>query len=134
MFTTAADVDSGSAHVQDVHPPAVTLVQLIWMWHLSQWWHMHAVTPYALQVGASHFLDIPRIVVVGDQSAGKSSIIQRICGVDLPRSEGTCTRCPMEVSAELHATCRMLWRFELSGTSLPYGGQWPPDAVDAPCR
>jgi GTPase SAR1 family protein len=59
-----------------------------------------------MQVGASHFLDVPRIVVVGDQSAGKSSIIQRICGVDLPRSEGTCTRCPMEVRPRLlQAAC-----------------------------
>lgn len=42
-------------------------------------------------------MQVPTIVVIGDQSSGKSSIIQRICGVDLPRSNGTCTRCPTEV-------------------------------------
>ena len=42
--------------------------------------------------GAHLHLDIPAIVVCGDQSAGKSSLIQRICGVNMPRSDGTCTR------------------------------------------
>ncbi|KAL6751621.1 hypothetical protein V8C86DRAFT_2439838 [Haematococcus lacustris] len=46
--------------------------------------------------GAAHEISYPTIVVCGDQSAGKSSIIQRISGIDLPRSSGTCTRCPME--------------------------------------
>ncbi|GFH15055.1 uncharacterized protein HaLaN_11215, partial [Haematococcus lacustris] len=48
-------------------------------------------------LGAAHEISYPTIVVCGDQSAGKSSIIQRISGIDLPRSSGTCTRCPMEV-------------------------------------
>ncbi|KAL6748882.1 hypothetical protein V8C86DRAFT_2442649 [Haematococcus lacustris] len=43
-------------------------------------------------LGAAHEISYPTIVVCGDQSAGKSSIIQRISGIDLPRSSGTCTR------------------------------------------
>lgn len=42
-------------------------------------------------------LEIPCIVVCGNQSAGKSSLIERITGIPLPRAKGTCTKCPMEV-------------------------------------
>ncbi|KAK3707741.1 hypothetical protein LTR37_011918 [Vermiconidia calcicola] len=41
---------------------------------------------------------LPKIVVVGDQSHGKSSIIEAVCDIALPRSEGTCTRCPFEIT------------------------------------
>lgn len=37
-------------------------------------------------------LDIPVIVVLGSQSAGKSSLIEAISGITLPRASGTCTR------------------------------------------
>ena len=43
-------------------------------------------------------LDLPRICVVGDQSAGKSSLIQALSGIKVPRADGCCTRCPMEVN------------------------------------
>jgi len=41
-------------------------------------------------------LDIPVIAVIGAQSAGKSSLIEAISGITLPRASGTCTRCPTE--------------------------------------
>lgn len=41
---------------------------------------------------------LPKFVVVGDQSHGKSSIIEAICGISLPRSAGTCTRCPFRIT------------------------------------
>src|SRR5258707_429117 len=37
-------------------------------------------------------LDIPVIIVLGSQSAGKSSLIEAISGITLPRASGTCTR------------------------------------------
>ncbi|KAG2432195.1 hypothetical protein HXX76_009115 [Chlamydomonas incerta] len=38
------------------------------------------------------------LVIAGDQSSGKSSVVEAIAGVPLPRSDGTaCTRCPTEV-------------------------------------
>ncbi|KAG9693142.1 P-loop containing nucleoside triphosphate hydrolase protein, partial [Aureobasidium melanogenum] len=43
-------------------------------------------------------LPLPKIVVVGDQSAGKSSLIEGISGIKVPRSDGTCTRCPLEIT------------------------------------
>ena len=36
--------------------------------------------------------------MVGDQSHGKSSVVEAICGISLPRSAGTCTRCPFRIT------------------------------------
>ncbi|KAL0571649.1 hypothetical protein V5O48_010307 [Marasmius crinis-equi] len=47
-------------------------------------------------VGAQTELDLPRIAVIGNQSAGKSSVVEAISGINVPRDAGTCTRCPME--------------------------------------
>ena len=37
-------------------------------------------------------IDLPQIAVIGSQSAGKSSLIESISGITLPRAAGTCTR------------------------------------------
>jgi hypothetical protein len=43
--------------------------------------------------------DTPEIVVVGDDKAGKSSLLERICGMSyFPRAGGTCTRMPIELT------------------------------------
>ena len=44
---------------------------------------------------------LPKIVVVGDQSSGKSSLIEALSEIKVPRSTGTCTR----VGAILPAMC-----------------------------
>ncbi|KAF8199727.1 P-loop containing nucleoside triphosphate hydrolase protein [Pholiota molesta] len=41
-------------------------------------------------------IDLPQIAVIGSQSSGKSSLIESISGIKLPRASGTCTRCPLE--------------------------------------
>jgi len=43
-----------------------------------------------------HGVDIalPSIVVVGEQSAGKSSLLESISGIQFPRAQNTCTRMP----------------------------------------
>ena len=42
---------------------------------------------------------MPQIVVVGSQSAGKSSVLESIVGRDfLPRGNGIVTRCPLVLS------------------------------------
>ncbi|KAG9296191.1 hypothetical protein G9A89_014783 [Geosiphon pyriformis] len=48
-------------------------------------------------LGAQHEVDLPTVVFCGNQSAGKSSLLEAISGVQLPRSDGTCTRCVMEI-------------------------------------
>ncbi len=52
-------------------------------------------------------------VVCGDQSAGKSSVLQRITGIELPRAAGTCTRAPMEVNLR-RAPPDQPWRCQVS--------------------
>ena len=40
-------------------------------------------------------IQLPKCVVLGEQSSGKSSVIEAISGVRTPRAGGTCTRCPL---------------------------------------
>ncbi|KAI0002252.1 P-loop containing nucleoside triphosphate hydrolase protein [Russula compacta] len=48
-------------------------------------------------IGLDSDLDLPEIGVIGSQSSGKSSALQAISGVSLPRAPGdACTRCPIE--------------------------------------
>ena len=43
-------------------------------------------------------LSVPCITVVGEQSAGKSSVMEYIADIKFPRAENTCTRCPTVAS------------------------------------
>src|SRR5436190_15467047 len=47
--------------------------------------------------GTEGIIKLPKIAVIGNQSAGKSSLIEAISQIKVPRASGTCTRCPMEV-------------------------------------
>ena len=41
---------------------------------------------------------VPRIVVIGEKSSGKSSVLERIIGFNmLPKGSGSCTRRPLEL-------------------------------------
>lgn len=42
--------------------------------------------------GVGDFVNLPQIVVVGDQSSGKSSILEGLIRMALPRDSGLCTR------------------------------------------
>lgn len=49
-------------------------------------------------VGLQEHISLPRIAVLGQQSAGKSSVLENIVGIDmLPRGAGLCTRRPLEM-------------------------------------
>ncbi|ODA80896.1 hypothetical protein RJ55_03856 [Drechmeria coniospora] len=75
------------------------------------------------QLGVSHDVQLlPELVLVGDQSAGKSSLMSGLANLDLPRSEGTCTRCPLHIRVSRNNTwsCRVWLR-------KAYVYQPPPD-------
>jgi GTP-binding protein EngB required for normal cell division len=66
-------------------------------------------------VGAQAEVDLPRIAVIGNQSAGKSSLVEAITGINVPRDSGTCTRCPMECRLTQSTQpwqCQLSLRFE----------------------
>ncbi|KAJ3559507.1 hypothetical protein NM688_g311 [Phlebia brevispora] len=75
-------------------------------------------------LGAQADFDLPRIAVIGNQSAGKSSLVEAISGITVPRASGTCTRCPMECRL-IHSNrpwqCQVLLRKETdeNGNKIP---------------
>jgi len=83
-------------------------------------------------MGAQADLDLPRVTVIGNQSAGKSSVVEAISGITVPRDSGTCTRCPMECrlsSSECPWSCQVSirWEFQDNGNrkdqvlEVPFG-------------
>lgn len=46
-------------------------------------------------LGVEQDLALPAIAVIGDQSSGKSSVLEALSGVALPRGSGIVTRCPL---------------------------------------
>ncbi|NXH45079.1 MX protein, partial [Dicaeum eximium] len=48
-------------------------------------------------LGVEKDLSLPAIAVIGDQSSGKSSVLEALSGVALPRGNGIVTRCPLEL-------------------------------------
>ncbi|KAI1209457.1 P-loop containing nucleoside triphosphate hydrolase protein [Annulohypoxylon truncatum] len=47
--------------------------------------------------GVGRFVDLPQIIVVGDQSSGKSSVLEAISRVRFPVDDGLCTRFATEL-------------------------------------
>ncbi|KAH1250856.1 Dynamin-related protein 4C [Glycine max] len=47
-------------------------------------------------------IQLPSIVVVGDQSSGKSSVLESLAGINLPRGQGICTRVPLVMRLQNH--------------------------------
>jgi hypothetical protein len=47
--------------------------------------------------GLSSVLQLPQIAVVGDQSSGKSSVLEAITQIPFPRKENLCTRFATEI-------------------------------------
>ncbi|KAG1830238.1 P-loop containing nucleoside triphosphate hydrolase protein [Suillus variegatus] len=75
-------------------------------------------------MGAEALIDLPSVVVIGGQSAGKSSLVEAVSGINVPRDSGTCTRCPMECTMSSHATswsCSITLRisFDSNGQDMP---------------
>ncbi|KAG8994198.1 hypothetical protein FRB94_010069 [Tulasnella sp. JGI-2019a] len=71
--------------------------------------------------GVQTELDLPQIVVIGSQSVGKSSLIESMSGIKLPRDTGTCTRCPTECRLQYGRswTCTVTLRFHVDTEDKP---------------
>ncbi|PFH47395.1 hypothetical protein AMATHDRAFT_6772 [Amanita thiersii Skay4041] len=69
-------------------------------------------------------IDLPQIAVIGQQSAGKSSLIESISGITLPRAAGACTRCPTECrlsQSDKPWQCVVSLRFTTDANGQPLG-------------
>ncbi|XP_008569440.1 PREDICTED: interferon-induced GTP-binding protein Mx2 [Galeopterus variegatus] len=53
-------------------------------------------------LGVEQDLALPAIAVIGDQSSGKSSVLEALSGVALPRGSGIVTRCPLVLKLKKH--------------------------------
>jgi len=58
---------------------------------------LNKLTKMLRDAGIEEVIKLPKIALIGNQSAGKSSLIEAISQIKVPRASGTCTRCPMEV-------------------------------------
>ncbi|XP_056107088.1 myxovirus (influenza virus) resistance G [Rhinichthys klamathensis goyatoka] len=63
--------------------------------------------------GIQKDLALPTIAVIGDQSSGKSSVLEALSGVALPRGSGIVTRCPLELRLK-KVTGGVNWKAVLS--------------------
>lgn len=57
---------------------------------------LNAIDNLRLQ-GISNYVSLPQIIVCGDQSSGKSSVLEAISGVSFPIKSNLCTRFPTEL-------------------------------------
>ncbi|KKA28485.1 hypothetical protein TD95_003217 [Thielaviopsis punctulata] len=84
------------------------------------------------ELGVQHELQLPELVLVGDQSTGKSSLMSGLAGMNLPRSGGVCTRCVIHIhsSRSPQVSCRvslrLKYRYEPRSVGANEAGPFPP--------
>jgi len=68
--------------------------------------------------GIGDHISLPQLVVCGDQSSGKSSVLEGLTGIPFPRQEGTCTKFATEIILR-HSPHPL----SITATILPHGSQ-----------
>lgn len=63
---------------------------------------LHDLTDQLSSCGVGKIVDLPQIIVVGDQSAGKSSVLEAISRIRFPVKGGVCTRFATELVLRRH--------------------------------
>ncbi|KAL0563872.1 hypothetical protein V5O48_018190, partial [Marasmius crinis-equi] len=79
-------------------------------------------------LGEANFeLNLPKIAVIGAQSSGKSSLVEAISKITVPREDSICTRCPMECTVMVAPTwsCNIYLRkkYEPNGQPVNYNSK-----------
>ncbi|XP_043721496.1 dynamin-related protein 4C-like [Telopea speciosissima] len=64
-------------------------------------------------------IELPTIVVVGDQSSGKSSVLESLAGISLPRGIGICTRVPLVMRLQQHSSPDPELHLEYNNKEVP---------------
>ena len=60
----------------------------------------------------SNRINLPQLIVVGDQSSGKSSLLSAITGIQFPTKSGMCTKCPIVIDCEYDSDCTKTMYFD----------------------
>lgn len=74
-------------------------------------------------------IQLPTIVVVGDQSSGKSSVLESLAGISLPRGQGICTRVPLIMRLQSHNTPQAEMTLEFNGKIISTDEDRVADAI-----
>ncbi|CAH8388319.1 unnamed protein product [Eruca vesicaria subsp. sativa] len=64
-------------------------------------------------------IQLPTIVVVGDQSSGKSSVLESLAGISLPRGYEICTRVPLVMRLQRSSSPEPEIWLKYGGNSVP---------------
>ncbi|KAJ4956977.1 hypothetical protein NE237_013760 [Protea cynaroides] len=64
-------------------------------------------------------IELPTIVVVGDQSSGKFSVLESLAGISLPRGVGICTRVPLIMRLQQHSSLEPELHLEYHDQEVP---------------
>lgn len=56
------------------------------------------VIDHLRNLGVNQYVDLPTILVCGDQSSGKSSVLEAICKLPFPKGENVCTTFATELA------------------------------------
>lgn len=64
-------------------------------------------------------IQLPKIAVIGDQSSGKSSVLEALTGVQFPRGTGLVTRCATEVRMRKCKSTEDFWEAVIYSTVDP---------------
>ncbi|GLU02366.1 hypothetical protein SLE2022_196200 [Rubroshorea leprosula] len=75
-------------------------------------------------------IQLPTIVVVGDQSSGKSSVLESLAGIHLPRGQGICTRVPLIMRLQNQDTTEPELFLEYSRKTVPVEEDHIVDAIN----
>eukprot|EP00965_Chrysotila_dentata_P001233 40039-Pleurochrysis_carterae.AAC.2 len=73
-------------------------------------------------------LDLPMLCVVGDQTSGKSSLLEALTGVKFPVKSGTCTRMPIRVRCR-NADEKGVWLISSDGTQRKLNDETMDDQI-----
>ncbi|CAK9136888.1 unnamed protein product [Ilex paraguariensis] len=75
-------------------------------------------------------IQLPTIVVVGDQSSGKSSVLESLAGISLPRGQGICTRVPLIMRLQHHSDPLPEFHLEFMGGTVQISEAHISDAIN----
>ncbi|CAI7924733.1 unnamed protein product [Closterium sp. NIES-54] len=84
-----------TSKASDLNPPVPAMAPLISSFNENVRPMLDAIDKLRVLGLKEEGIELPTIVVVGDQSSGKSSVLENLSGINLPRGKGIVTRVPL---------------------------------------